>query len=52
MWALVAGFVSVEAVALFNYGATNAFVAPLLAFVAVAVVALIMTAPQAQDQAS
>lgn len=46
MWALVGGFLSVEAVALFAYGSSNALVAPLLLAVGVAVVTMIMAAPR------
>ena len=46
MWALVAGFLSVEAVALFTYGKMNALVAPLLVVVGAAVIVLIMGAPR------
>ena len=46
MWALVAGFLSVEAVALVTYGTTTALVAPLLLVVGSAVVVLIMGAPR------
>lgn len=46
--AVVAGFLSVEAVALFTYGTPNAVVAPLLFGVAGAVVTLNVLAPRAR----
>lgn len=44
--ALVAGFLSVEAVALFSYGTSNAVVAPLVLMVGGAVATLVLFAPR------